>query len=1436
MAAWASSAPTPEMLSRANSVPFGVPFTIDPDLLHGFQDSVPDLTPPGNSPFGSLPSKPTSQQRAHSNLYGSWYMSAATSSNVPANASAIVDLDQHLELLTNVGAQRDLQRSDDAEGKPDPPDPADVLLANGLEELLKRAKTITGSERHPGILVSFDSLKYIAQTFQGSNVVVTVGNAILNVLLFWRRRRRLVHKAVLAGVSGSFRPGCMTLILGPPQSGKSSLMKALTGQLIIGRHCNFDGTVRYADRDLLAKHQPKGEVKLDKVVGFIPQLDLHIPTLTVRETMHFAHRCVALATVEQLRKEGYYEDKVNEILAIDKLSPEITMVILGIRHVGDTLVGNEKLRGISGGQRKRLTTGEILVTRNPVLLADEISTGLDSATTFDICCALRSAARVSNRTIVISLLQPTPETYGVFDEVLVMTGGHIAFQGPREEVLPYFERLGFRCPPTKDAAEFLQEVTLPKSIERYRVSSDVDVPMSPEDFGMAWQTSALYRQRREDDIAWTETSRQELDKVPKGGYVEHKLTSEYSNGFMKNLLLCLRRQACLTARNKPATRGRVVQIIFMSLMLGSLFFQISFSDYNGKYAVIFFTMMFLSLSGMALIPAVVSERAVIYRQLRAKFYPSLPYSAAVSIMDLPVSAIEALLFVTITYWMCDFSSDAADFFQFVCMVFMVKISMTMYFRMLAMLMPTDVAAQGFAAITVLLLNIQSGYLLAQADIQPWWIWLYWINPLQYGMTTLAMIEFHSSRYAVPMHPTDPNSITYGNYYLSQKNMPTDSIRLPLGFVFNLGFYLLMVLLHGIILRFVRWGGKFPPQPPPTEAVEVPEAREVPFTPVVLTWQGVTYDVDAPGKRGKRAKLGLRLLDGVSGFAQPNTLTALMGSSGAGKTTLLDVLAGRKNTGKVGGSILLNGQAADPVTFSRFAGYVEQMDIHSPSATVVEALRFSATLRLPRELSDEDKEAYVWRVIRMLQLEPQANCPIGTRQSGLTVEQVKRVTIGVEMVANPAVIFLDEPTSGLDSMAADVVMDAIKAVAKTGRTVICTIHQPSTHLFEMFDHLLLLMRGGKTVFFGETGEMSAHLVKYFNDIPLVPQHDGHQNPATWMLNVLAVEGIDFAEEFLHSALHSSNTLQLEVLSQSVGPTLTAGHRYQATMGTQFRALLLKWLRIHWRSPSYNLTRVVICALLGLVLGSIFWQLAITNSQSVFSKVGVQFNAFIFIGVVFASVVQTILSTERTVYYREKAANMYRPFLFNIVAGMCELPYLLFITFMYTNIMYWMVGLNPDPSVFFFWYLTFALYVLFCTNFGFMLGCLLPSPEMASAMVAATSSIFSLLCGFMQPTPSIGWWWRWLHYAIPLTYAFQCAESVQFYCEAADLDPSHPGDCPTFTANTNGVPKTVAVWPFVRDNWDLEYGMRWWYIGVLVLFCFAARVGSGLALAFINHDKR
>lgn len=204
----------------------------------------------------------------------------------------------------------------------------------------------------------------------------------------------------------------------------------------------------------------------------------------------------------------------------------------------------------------------------------------------------------------------------------------------------------------------------------------------------------------------------------------------------------------------------------------------------------------------------------------------------------------------------------------------------------------------------------------------------------------------------------------------------------------------------------------------------------------------------------------------------------MGVSGAGKTTLLDVLAQRVSIGVVTGDMFVNGKPLD-ASFQRKTGYVQQQDLHLETSTVREALRFSAALRQPKSTTLSEKYAYVEDVIKMLNMEDFAEAVVGTPGEGLNVEQRKLLTIGVELAAKPALLlFLDEPTSGLDSQSSWSICAFLRKLADHGQAVLSTIHQPSAILFQQFDRLLFLAKGGRTVYFGDIGKDSKTLLEYF----------------------------------------------------------------------------------------------------------------------------------------------------------------------------------------------------------------------------------------------------------------------------------------------------------------------------------------------------------------------
>lgn len=292
-------------------------------------------------------------------------------------------------------------------------------------------------------------------------------------------------------------------------------------------------------------------------------------------------------------------------------------------------------------------------------------------------------------------------------------------------------------------------------------------------------------------------------------------------------------------------------------------------------------------------------------------------------------------------------------------------------------------------------------------------------------------------------------------------------------------------------------------------------------------------------------------------------------------------------GVVGGEMLVDGHQRDS-SFQRKTGYVTQQDLHLYTATVREALTFSALLRQPAKYSKEEKLAYVDTVIGLLNMEEYSEAVIGIPGEGLNVEQRKRLTIGVELVARPQLLlFLDEPTSGLDSQTSWSICDLMEKLTRNGQAILCTIHQPSAMLFQRFDRLLLLARGGKTVYFGEVGQDSSVLMDYFtrNGGPALPPG---ANPAEHMLEVIgaapgAHTDIDWPAVWRQSPEYRQVHAELERLcgtgSKEAPREATDPSQYKefaAPIQVQVGEVTKRVFQQYWRSPSYMASKFILSA--------------------------------------------------------------------------------------------------------------------------------------------------------------------------------------------------------------------------------------------------------------------
>ncbi|KAG0465358.1 hypothetical protein HPP92_019522 [Vanilla planifolia] len=1267
----------------------------------------------------------------------------------------------------------------------------------------------------PTIEVRYEHMNVEAEAYVGNRGLPTLLNSVINVLESTANSLRILPSrkksfTILHDVSGIIKPKRMTLLLGPPGSGKTTLLLALAGKL--DSDVKVSGTVTYNGHGM-------DEFVPQRTGAYISQYDLHIGEMTVRETLSFSARCQGVGTRYDMLSELARREKAanikpdSDVDVFMKASSvegketgiitDYVLKILGLDVCADTMVGDDMRRGISGGQRKRVTTGEMIVGPARALFMDEISTGLDSSTTYQIVNTLQQYIHILDGTAVVSLLQPAPETFDLFDDIILLSDSQVAYHGPREHVLEFFESLGFKCPERKGIADFLQEVTSSKDQQQYWSRSEEPYRFVPvREFAEAFQSFHV-----------GEKLGKELS-VPFDRNKSHPAsltTSIYGVSKKELLKACISRELLLMKRNSFVYAFRAFQLMVMSSITMTLFLRTnmhrdSVSDGGIYMGSLFFSIMMIMFNGLSELALTIWKLPVFFKQRDYLFYPAWAYALPSWILKIPITLFEVGSWVFVSYYIIGYDPDVGRFFKQYLLFLALNQMASGLFRFIAALGRDLVVANVFGSFALLVLVVLGGFILSHDDVKKWWLWGYWISPLMYSQNALATNEFlgKSWKHILP-GSTEPLGVTV----LKSRGVFTEAKWYWIGFGALIGYVILFNFLFTVALTFLKPFGKSQP----TMSEETLKEKEenimrkidesstkannfeghgnksraknanaaieshnrgmvLPFTPLSVAFDNIRYSVDMPQEMKARGiqEDRLELLKGVSGSFRPGVLTALMGISGAGKTTLMDVLAGRKTGGYIEGSIMINGYPKKQETFARISGYCEQNDIHSPCVTVYESLVYSAWLRLPSEVDINKRKMFIEEVMELVELTPLRGTLVGLPGvNGLSIEQRKRLTIAVELVANPSIIFMDEPTSGLDARAAAIVMRTVRNTVDTGRTVVCTIHQPSIDIFEAFDELFLLKRGGQEIYAGPLGRHSCHLISYFEEIEGVSKIKTGYNPATWMLEVTSgaqeeILGVDFNVVYKNSELFQRNRALVKELSipPPGSKDLYFQTQYSQSFVSQCFACLWKQNLSYWRNPPYSATRFFFTLVIALLFGTIFWDLGgkRKNRQDLFNAMGSMYAAILFIGVSNSSSVQPVVSVERTVFYRERAAGMYSslPYAFGQVA--IEIPYIFVQAVIYGVIVYAMIGFEWTV-VKFFWYLFFMYFTfLYFTYYGMMAVGLTPSYNIAAIVSSAFYGLWNLFSGFIIPRPRIPVWWRWYYWACPVSWTLYGLVASQF----------------------------------------------------------------------------
>lgn len=702
--------------------------------------------------------------------------------------------------------------------------------------------------------------------------------------------------------------------------------------------------------------------------------------------------------------------------------------------------------------------------------------------------------------------------------------------------------------------------------------------------------------------------------------------------FPRQVTACVKREFWLLWGDKTTLYTKVFIIISNGLIVGSLFYGQP-ENTEGAFSrggALFFSILFLGWLQLTELMKAVSGRAVVARHKDYAYYRPSAVSIARVVADLPVIFVQVVLFGIIMYFMTNLTVTASRFFIYLLFVYVTTIMLTALYRLFASVSPEIDTAVRFSGIALNLLVIYTGYVIPKTQLLSkyiWFGWMYWINPIAYSFEAVLSNEFAgrtmqcAPEQLVPQGSgIDPayqgcpiagaqigsTEVSGSAYIGTQYNYSRSHLWRNFGVViaFTVLYILLAVIATELFDFSAGGGGALAFKKSKRAKNQVKEAapadeekagiaedsssstkkeagmgesgdsdkenealEQITKSESIFTWRDVEYTVPYLGGEKK-------LLNKVNGYAKPGVMVALMGASGAGKTTLLNTLAQRQSMGVVSGEMFVDGRELDGA-FQRNTGFCLQGDLHDGTATIREALEFSAILRQDASVPRSEKIAYVDKIIDLLELNDLQDAII----SSLGVEQRKRLTIGVELAAKPSLLlFLDEPTSGLDSQSAYSIVRFLKKLAHAGQAIVCTIHQPSSVLIQQFDMILALNPGGNTFYFGPVGENGKDVIKYFSErgVDCPPS----KNVAEFILETAArpVQGkdgkkINWNQEWRNSQQAKDVIQEIEGLKLSRSKTQPEGKRkeqekeYAAPVGVQCTELLKRTFKQYWRDPSY-----------------------------------------------------------------------------------------------------------------------------------------------------------------------------------------------------------------------------------------------------------------------------
>lgn len=1065
--------------------------------------------------------------------------------------------------------------------------------------------------------------------------------------LFSRKKSNTAQSApkiVLDHVSAHLPAGSLTAILGGSGSGKTTLLNTISHRVTSSK-LHVSGQAIY-----------NGSSDLSTVrSSYVMQSDVLLPTLTIRESLRYAAD-LRLPDTTQAERTSVIEGVILD---------------LGLKEAANTRIGNSSQKGASGGEKRRTSIGVQMLANPSILFCDEPTTGLDAYSAFQVVKRLKQLAE-NGRTLIMSIHAPRSEIVALFDQVILLAHGATLYTGSAEGAITHFNRLGYPLPAFCNPAEHLIDLAaIDNRSEELESTSRRRVEM----LQAAWRVKTV---TGPEQMAIT-------PHVSASAHTHQKLKEPSPTvGLVRQVKILTRRTISTTIRDPMGMAASLFEACSMTIITGWIFLQLgqdlagvrsregalyNAASLQGYLVLLFETYRLtfdIQLFDRENKEGVVSVKAFIISRRLARLF----------LEDLPVPT----LFTLIYYFMTGLRLNASAFFIFY-LVMVIAHYIAVNLALVCVAVSRNFAGASLIAnLCYTLQSLACGYFVQANQIPVYVRWLKWTAYNFYVLGALVSNEFvgvngpaEGQFYDCPAtdaNPSNPACLQYtGRFVVESLGFPGNWLWRPI--VVATAYGVFFFLLAGLILRFKKVEiDVVTARKNDDNASAIHEKMESSIStgsvvPVAVELDSYGLEVQIRQVL-KRCTVSKTILSPVTCTFEPGRINTIMGPSGSGKTSLLQSLAQRLDSTVTSiytssGHIRLNGAIPSSDVMRSVASFVTQDDdALMGELTVRETLRFAAGLRLPASMSPSEKTRHAEDVLLKMGLRDCADNVVGSElKKGISGGEKRRVSIAIQILTNPKVLLLDEPTSGLDAFTATSIIDVLATLASEGRTIIMTIHQARSDVFEIFDNVLLLARGGSPVYSGAGSDMLSHFTSLGYDCSTTT------NPADFVLDAITVDLQEAGKE-AQSRSRVQRIIDAWNKKEEARPRLKRAESATATPAelnslkrqmnpfpTTFPLVMHRSIIQIFRSPEIMLARTMQVIGIGGIFALFFAPLQ-KNYEGIQSNVGFiqEVAALYFVGMLQNL---SVYPAARSLFYREHADSCYGTVTFLLTYTLLEIPF-------------------------------------------------------------------------------------------------------------------------------------------------------------------------------------